>query len=331
MLRFETPPTKKERKWASLEGLVIEVEGNIGSGKSTVTKAMKSVMNNHSQENTSEVFFETINNAFLAAFYTETKRFSFAFQMYMLTTRLYQMEEATRQAKQENRMVMLDRGAVGDTVFALLNHKMGNMDDTEINIYKSVCRDRMPRSISENVDMVLYLDVDPAECHRRVTGERKNDAEEGIPLAYLQAVDECYFHLMMDWMGSIDANHSDFIDTNCGPPPPLCVMRWEKYGTPSQVIIELERVARKQRRVPTIRFDKATAPLEEAHVKLETQAQVDEFFATLGEHDPCFTEKRTASINWALEHSNNFRRVSFGLLAQCMDIHFYGRTGPGFE
>jgi deoxyadenosine/deoxycytidine kinase len=51
-------------------------------------------------------------------------RYGFAFQMYMLTTRLYQMEESARQASQEGRCVFLDRGAVGDTLFALQSYKV---------------------------------------------------------------------------------------------------------------------------------------------------------------------------------------------------------------
>jgi hypothetical protein len=140
---FETPiiSRKKEatefsHRWASLEGLVIEVEGNIGSGKSTITGAMKNSRNQVS-EYSSEVFCETISNNFLGAFYSDSRRFSFAFQMYVLTIRLYQMEEAGRQAKVEGKMVFLDRSTIGDAVFALLNHKMGNMDSTELEIYRS--------------------------------------------------------------------------------------------------------------------------------------------------------------------------------------------------
>lgn len=263
----------------------------------------------------------------MAAFYTETKRFSFAFQMYMLTTRLYQMEEATRQAKQENRMVMLDRGAVGDTVFALLNHKMGNMDDTEFGIYKSVCRDRLPRSISDKVDIVLYLDVDPAECHRRVTGERKNDAEEGIPLSYLQAVDECYFHLMMDWMGGVDCKESEFIDTNVGAPPPLLVMTWERYGTPSMVLTELEKLVAKQRRVPSITFADDVEDQTRLTLILNTEEEVNACYESLKQKGAAslFITTQNAVMNWQLEHSNAFRRVVFGLLSQCIDITFLGR------
>lgn len=50
---------------------------------------------------------EEVNQTFLAAFYNDTKRYGFAFQMFMLSSRLYQIDEASRQAKDENRSATL--------------------------------------------------------------------------------------------------------------------------------------------------------------------------------------------------------------------------------
>jgi hypothetical protein len=187
-----------------------------------------------------------------------------------------------------------------------------------------VCRQRMPKSISDRVDIVLYLDVDPSECHRRVTRERKNDAEEGIPFAYLNSVDEVYFHLMMDWMSGIDCKSSDFTDTNFGAPPPLLVLAWDEYGTTEYVLDELDKLSRKQRRVPAIRFAGLN---EEADIKLDTQAQVDELYRAMKSTSivTAVQGRTLASINWRLSHSNAYRRVTFALLSQCLDITFYGR------
>jgi deoxyadenosine/deoxycytidine kinase len=92
---------------------------------------------------------EHVNAAFLKAFYgapkrsrrrpapprliaiitvaaAEERRHAFAFQMYMLTTRLFQMQEAVRLAHEGKRTAVLDRSAVGDAVFAIQNHKVGH-------------------------------------------------------------------------------------------------------------------------------------------------------------------------------------------------------------
>jgi len=155
----------------ALCGLVIEVEGNIGSGKSTLTDALRRVVNESDERKPCVVHGEKVNARFLATYYGDMKRYAFAFQAYMLTTRsppvpplvrththihtrargrarvrahgpdvmapfflgsiafvtfvmlrsrVYQLEESVRQAKAGS-MVFLDRGAVGDTLFAIQN------------------------------------------------------------------------------------------------------------------------------------------------------------------------------------------------------------------
>lgn len=69
--------------------------------------------------------------------------------------------------------------------------------------------------------ITVYLDVPPEECHARIHGVRKRAAEvdSGIPLAYLQGLDNCYKQflremrergsevLSFDWkdFGSVDS------------------------------------------------------------------------------------------------------------------------------
>jgi deoxyadenosine/deoxycytidine kinase len=41
-------------------------------------------------------------------------------------------------------------------------------------------------------DAVVFLDATAAVCHARIHGLRKRGCEAGIPLAYLEGLDECY-------------------------------------------------------------------------------------------------------------------------------------------
>jgi deoxyadenosine/deoxycytidine kinase len=204
-----------------LTGLVVAVEENIGCGKSTLTRALhdvdqetvaRGVLNGEVSSQVS-VFPEQMNDLFLSSFYEYPAAYAFAFQMYTLTTRIHELNEAWRQSRHGKsgdvvfpgdtscaaaaRLSVLDRGPVGDSIFASLCHKNKHMSDREFDIYKSVCRDRLPQSIGGKVDMLVYLDVDPGECHRRVTTLRKTSAEVGMPLSYLQDVDSCYFHAII--------------------------------------------------------------------------------------------------------------------------------------
>lgn len=120
-LATEAAATEAEREpsveemLAALRGHVIEVEGNIGSGKSTLTNNLSRFAQAEAtavalaqaatdgaatvEEEYSVVHGEKVNAVFLKAFYENLTQYAFAFQMYMLTTRLYQIDEASRQVR----------------------------------------------------------------------------------------------------------------------------------------------------------------------------------------------------------------------------------------
>lgn len=335
---LNTPPTKKSPlAMEALQGMVVEVEGNIGSGKSTLLNKMYSHINGELGENSCEKFGEIVNNDFLGAFYSSPKKFGFAFQMYMLTTRLFQMKDSARQAKEENKCCFLDRGAVGDSLFAILSHKNGNMDDEEFGVYKSVCNERFPDNLGTHVDAVLYLDVDPNECHRRVTTVRKNEAESGIPLAYLDSVDECYFELLMCWLGGGVGSH----DMNIGPAPQTLVLDWNEFGQTENALGELRRLKLGQRAGPRVKmFQKKPEECGvEPVMQLGSAEDVAKAFVKVtamrkAHHDTprnlnrscsgCLaTERELVMVDWNLVHDNAFRRVVMYWLARDASIVCY--------
>jgi hypothetical protein len=55
---------------------------------------------------------------------------------------------------------------------------------------------------------VVYLDATAKVCHERIHGLRKRDCESGIPLAYLEGLDECYLTFLknIEAQGSIVLN-----------------------------------------------------------------------------------------------------------------------------
>jgi len=302
----------RKKKLNALRGLVVEVEGNLGSGKSTVLRSLLDSFQT-SDPGSCSVFGELINNDFLSAFYSDSRKYGFAFQMYMLTTRLYQIDEAARQAKVERKIAFLDRGAVGDTLFAILSHKLGNMDAQDMSVYKSVCRQRLPASLSDKVDILLYLDVCPEECHRRVTTVRNNEAEKGVPLEYLESVDEVYFELLLQWQGN---KRGAYHDMNIGLCPRTVFLRWDRFGNTEDVISVLESVALGTRRLPTVTFKSmpetvrwATGDdIKQAHRQLIETDQIE------------YNPDEQVLINWGLPHDNAFRRVVMFFLSAGADV-----------
>lgn len=340
--------------YEDLRGLLIEVEGNIGSGKSTLTKRMSDLANRDNEKCAidansviSTVFSEKVNHEFLSAFYTSTKKYAFAFQMYMLTTRIYQMDEAHRLAKEgrvfkgengdekvEKQLVFLDRGAVGDTLFALQNYNIGNIDAREMKVYKSVCQERFPETLGDKVDMVVYLDVDPEECWMRMTTLRQRESEEGIPLSYLDGIDKTYFHLMVNWLGE---RKGDFYDMNIGNAPPCLIVKWNKFGTTENILENVRQLRNGVRKSPCVVFETQKPSMDAMEMQDEVSFGKMTIVDSMEEVEEVYTKMRAndgdefadslsfLAVNWDLEHNTKFRRVVMNSLSlPKAKIIFYG-------
>jgi len=279
--------------------ITLEIEGSIGSGKSTLAKALV-------KHRGGEVLPETVNEPLLEAFYAAPKEFAFAFQLYMLQTRLHQMDLAEK-CKEEKGWLVLDRGVVGDTIFASLQHAQGNMTDQQYGLYKAVCKQRFPRQLSDRVDVLVYLDVSPQTCLKRVE-QRSRTAEEKLPLEYLEALDLQYFHLLIDWLGGrLDGAMN--IARNA---PPVVVLPWEEYGTVEAVAARIAECSKHQ---PKVTF--VTASVEGA---LDQEA-TERAYAQLSA--PSSTTPLTVvTFDWSQPHSNAFRRVVMHHLAAARHVQF---------
>jgi deoxyadenosine/deoxycytidine kinase len=225
-------------------GITDEVTVSSLSKGDTTTNDIMATSSKINGEYNDEIFAllhgELVNQTFLSSFYTNPQRYGFAFQMYMLTTRLFQMQTASFYAKNYGQFQLLDRGAVGDALFALYNASAGNITDEELSVYKSVCADRLPSSLSHKVDIVAFLDVSPLECYRRMNSMRQRDAEKEVVPDYLEGLDQSYFELMVKWLG----HRTDACGgINIGLPPPVVIFDWSEFGCSKAVLQKLARAA----------------------------------------------------------------------------------------
>jgi len=163
------------------------------------------------------------------------------------------------------------------------------------------------------VDILLYLDVCPEECHRRVTTVRNNEAEKGVPLEYLESVDMVYFELLLQWQGN---KRGEYHDVNIGSCPRMVFLRWDRFGKTEDVIAVLESVAMGTRRLPTVTFKSL-----QANVHFSTEDDIKEAFEQLSRTDQVdYNRDEPVLINWALPHDNPFRRVVMFFLATGADV-----------
>ena len=172
---------------------IISVEGNIGSGKSTILKCLKNIRSNNGleiifvQEPVSE--WDKIKDkngvTILSKFYENQEKYSFAFQMMAYISRLSILKDTIK--KHPDAIIITERCLNTDRyVFAKMLYDNGKLEDVEYQIYLNWF-DHF--SDMQNIQKVIYLKTSPETCFYRVN-KRHRDGESNIPLEYLQSCHE---------------------------------------------------------------------------------------------------------------------------------------------
>jgi len=183
----------------------IIVEGLIGAGKTSLSKALSVLTGYHLMEEPVE------DNELLPLFYEDPERWGFAMQVKMLTSRLA-MEKAATYMVQAGLVqgAIADRSLGGDTVFLEVNSIIGNICPQERDLYLNLYEQM--KITCPYPDVVLYLRVSPDVIRERI---RDRGREFELPLTemennYLELLEEAYSRfcsamtrhttvVMLDW------------------------------------------------------------------------------------------------------------------------------------
>ena len=159
--------------------IFIGIAGMIGAGKSTLATAL-------GQHLGIDTYYEPVaDNEYLADFYRDTPRYSFAMQVYLLNRRFQQHQEIIWR----NRSALQDRTIYEDSIFAKMLAKTGLMDDRDYRTYVELFRNMSNFMCKPSV--IVFLDVSPEASAERIR-MRSRDVESSIPLDYLNALHEGY-------------------------------------------------------------------------------------------------------------------------------------------
>ena len=171
---------------------LICIEGNIGSGKSTLTKALAQLAG-------VKAFYEPVEeNPYLDLFYSNPRRYALEMQFWLMSRRFELHEQAIRHIWQTGQSVIMDRSIYGDWVFAKKNWLDGNIEDVG---YKSYLKHREVLNRYLLVPhTTLWLHAHPVTCRDRIT-ERGRDCEKTIPLSYLEGLHTLHAELMEEMRG----------------------------------------------------------------------------------------------------------------------------------
>lgn len=202
---------------------IVIVEGNIGAGKSTLCEHLARALGY-------QLVPEPVAaNPYLADFYRDPRRWALEMQMWFLEQRFRAFVDALRAVAQTGGGLVFDRSVFGDCVFADKNRRDGNIDADGFAAYTRLRRRML--ALLPRPTVVVYLDVDVAECFRRVHHVRRRECELGITLEYLAGIDKCYAAFLLDLQRVTYA-----------PPVPVLIVPWTTFGS-SEAVAALVRKA----------------------------------------------------------------------------------------
>jgi NADH dehydrogenase (ubiquinone) 1 alpha subcomplex subunit 10 len=96
-------------------------------------------------------------------------------QLWLLTQRYYTYISALEHILETGAGVILDRSVYSDWVFAERNRLDGNIPEDGFQLYLSLRKKMLERLPAPQV--MIYLDVSPEECYRRVHNLRQRTCE----------------------------------------------------------------------------------------------------------------------------------------------------------
>jgi deoxyadenosine/deoxycytidine kinase len=167
---------------------LITVVGNIGAGKTSLTKAL-------AQELGWQAGYEIVQeNPYLADFYGDMQRWSFHLQVFFLSERF-----AQHQALMEAGIPSVqDRSVYEDLeIFCRALHRQGFLDQRDLAQYEDLHRQLV--DLIAPPDLIIYLKADVQTLSRRIR-MRNRDFEQTIDPGYLQLLNDLY----EDWVQRID-------------------------------------------------------------------------------------------------------------------------------
>ncbi len=168
-----------------IEHLFIGIAGMTGAGKSTLATALGEHLG-------IDVYYEPVeDNEDLEDFYRDTRRYSFAMQIYLLNRRFQQHQEIIWRG----RSAVQDRTIYEDSIFARMLAESNLMDERDYRTYSELFRHMSNFMCKPNV--IVYLDVSPELSQERIR-RRGREVEVGVSLEYLTALHEGYEAFVAD-------------------------------------------------------------------------------------------------------------------------------------
>jgi len=176
----------------------IAVAGNIGAGKTTLTKLLAKHYKWEAQ------LEDVVDNPYLDDFYNQMERWSFNLQVYFLNSRFRQV----LQIRESGKDIIQDRTIYEDAhIFAPNLHAMGLMTNRDFGNYSSLFN--LMESLVQGPDLLIYLRSSIPNLVSQIH-KRGRDYENSISIDYLSRLNERY----EAWIHGYDKGNLLIIDVD---------------------------------------------------------------------------------------------------------------------
>lgn len=185
--------------------MYIAIAGNIGSGKSTLTRLL-------AKHYGWEPRYETVEgNPYLEDYYRDIQRWSFNLEVFFLKERFRDLIAIS----QAEHTIIQDRTIFeGVYVFMANNHAMGNLSDRDFDTYMELFHQMM--SLVKLPDLMIYLRASVPYLVSNIQCRGRN-YEQAIQLDYLQNLNERYddfiYNKYQGRVMTVEKDRLDFINS----------------------------------------------------------------------------------------------------------------------
>lgn len=179
----------------------IGIAGNIGSGKTTLTRMLSSYYGWIPK-------YEAVTyNPYIEDYYKDISRWSFNMEVYFLTQRFKDILEISRSEE----TIIQDRTILeGVYIFAANNRDMGNISERDFNTYMDLFNLMM--SLVKLPDLLIYLRSSIPHLVGQIQ-KRGREYEKGISIEYLTGLNQKYEQWISSYNGKtliVDVDNLDF-------------------------------------------------------------------------------------------------------------------------
>lgn len=183
----------------------IAIAGNIGSGKTTLTKMLAS------RFGWTPHFEPVDNNPYLEDYYKDMNRWSFNLQIYFLNKRFHDVVEIA----QSNGTIIQDRTIFEDAcIFAPNLHDMGLMSDRDFDNYTDLFN--LMISLVRLPDLLIYIRTGIPRLVEHIQ-KRGRDYEQTMRLDYLKGLNRRYEDWIAGYKGKMMVIDGDTVDFEGSP------------------------------------------------------------------------------------------------------------------